>query len=64
MAKKPWASKTFWFFILYAVVNISGLVGFADFTPTEDQSELVGLLVAGAGMLLRFLTNKGISFGA
>jgi len=61
MKKSPFASKTVWFFLLYAAVNVAGIFGFADFTPSGDQSEIVGLLVAAVGLVLRFLTRQPIT---
>lgn len=64
MDKKPWTSKTFWFFLLYLVLNVAGLLGYAEFMPTDDQAEIVGIIVAAAGLILRFLTNRGVSLRA
>jgi len=61
MNKKPWESKTLWFFVLYALVSVAGLLGFADWTPSGDEAEIVGVLVAVVGIVLRFWTNRGVS---
>jgi len=59
--KKWYQSKTFWFGSLYVVVAIAGLFGFASFQPSPDLVSIVGL---GTGLLvivLRLVSNKGIS---
>lgn len=61
IAKKWYASKTIWFFGLYLLMNVAGLFGFADFTPTTDQAEIVGLVVALGGLILRFVTRQPVT---
>ena len=61
MAPKKWyASKTLWFAILFGVVQLAGLFGFADYQPSADVAQIVSLVGAGVVLILRFLTNKGI----
>ena len=59
--KKFYESKTFWFAILFGLVHVAGLVGFADYTPSEDVSEIVNVVGAAIFLVLRLVTNKGIS---
>ena len=61
--KSIFRSKTFYFFLLYGVVSVAGLLGFADYTPSGDESEIVGIVVSVAGVVLRFVTNKGVTLG-
>ena len=61
MNKSIFESKTFWFSVLYGVVNVAGLLGFADFSPSGDVAELVGILVSVGAIALRFYTNRGVS---
>ena len=58
--KKWYASKTVWFSVLFGVVQLAALFGFADFQPSADVVELVGLIGAGVMLVLRFVTNKGV----
>jgi len=60
--KKFYASKSFWFFVLSIVVAVAGLFGFADFQPSADQATIIALVVSVGGLILRFLTSKGIEF--
>jgi hypothetical protein len=62
MTKSPFKSKTFWFAILFGLVQIAGLVGFADYQPTEDVVQIIGVLTAMVMLALRFVTNKAIKF--
>ncbi len=59
--KSIFASKTFWFSVLYGVFNVAGLLGYADFSPSSDVVELVGILVSVGAIGLRFYTNRGVS---
>ena len=64
MDSKPWYhSRTILFFLLFAAANVAGLFGFADWTPTSDQSELINLAVAGIAMALRWRTTQPITIG-
>ena len=56
--KKWYASKTFWFAILFGVVQLAGLFGFADYEPSADVAQIVSLVGAAVVLVLRFLTNK------
>lgn len=60
--KAPWQSKTIIFFILTLLVSIAGLFGYADYSPTPEQAQLMGVIVSIVGVILRVLTDKGISF--
>ena len=61
-SKKFYESKTFWFSVVYAIVSIAGLFGYADFTPSTDVAEIVQLSGAIIMLVLRLMTNKGIEF--
>ena len=59
--QKPWyASKTLWFNILFGLVAVAGLFGFADFEPTPQVTEIVAIVVAVINMILRLVTKKAI----
>lgn len=58
--KKWYQSKTVWFSVLYAVVMAAGLFGYADFSPSSDVAEIVGLIVSMVGVILRLVTDKKI----
>ena len=59
--KSIFASKTFWFAVLYGFINLAGLLGFADFTPSSDVAEIVGVLVSAGAILLRYVTEEPVS---
>jgi hypothetical protein len=62
---KSWnESKTLWFSILYALLQVAGLFGYADYTPGADVSEWVGIGIAIIVAALRFKTNKAVSLSA
>ncbi|RLC88747.1 MAG: hypothetical protein DRJ03_01465 [Chloroflexi bacterium] len=58
--KKWYASKTFWFAILFGLVHVAGLFGFADYTPSSDVAEIVNVVGAVIILILRLVTNKAI----
>lgn len=58
--KSVFKSKTFWFFLLYGLVRVAGLFGFVDFQPTADQEQLLGIVVAAVGLILRYLTSQAV----
>ncbi len=58
--KKVRESKTIIFFGLLVVVSIANLLGFAEFVPSSQQDELFRLILGIAGVVLRFLTSKGV----
>ncbi len=61
MNKSIFKSKTFWFAVLYGVVNLAGLVGFADYTPSSDVAEVVGIIVSAGAIALRYVTDRPVS---
>ena len=61
MDKKPLASKTIIFALIFGVVHIAGLLGYADYTPGQDVTEIVNVVAAAVVLVLRLVTNKGIS---
>jgi hypothetical protein len=57
----PWyRSKTIWFNLLVAVIAIASLFGFADFKPTDNVIESIGVLVALVNIFLRFISQRQI----
>lgn len=62
MDKKFYESKTFWFAVIFGLVQVAGLFGFADYTPGRDVAEIVNILVAVAVIILRLMTSKKIEF--
>ena len=61
MSKPIYKSKTFWFFLLYLAVSVAGVFGFAGWQPTSEQSEIVSIVVAIVGILLRFLSKVPVT---
>lgn len=58
--KKWYASKTLWFSILFALVNIAGIFGYAEFIPGDDIVQYVNVGVSVIVALLRVFTDQGI----
>ena len=62
MSKPFYKSVTFWFALLYGALQVAGLFGYLDYTPGENVSELVGLVVSVIVFVLRLATHKAIHF--
>jgi hypothetical protein len=58
--KKWYASKTLWFSILFALVNLAGIFGFAEFVPGDDVAQYVSVGVSVIVALLRVFTSEGV----
>lgn len=58
--KKWFQSKTLWFFALYLVMSVAALFGFGAYAPSPDQQEIVSIVVAVIGMVLRLISNSKI----
>ena len=57
--KEFWKSKEFWFFVVVLLQAVVSLFGYGDFTPTEDQTEIVQIVISMVGLILRlFFTEK------
>lgn len=61
MDKKPVESKTIVFALLFGALHVAGLFGYADYTPGQDVTEIVNIVTAAVVVVLRLVTNKGIS---
>ena len=59
--KSIFTSKTFYFALLYGLINVAGILGFNDFSPSSDVAEIVGIVVSIVAIALRFVTNRGVS---
>lgn len=59
--KKIFQSKTIIFAVIFGLVSVAGLFGYADYTPGQDVTEFVNIAVAVVVLILRLVTNKGIS---
>lgn len=60
MEKKWYESKTLWFAILFGIVNVAGVFGFAGYEPSADVQEISNIVVAAVFLVLRLVTNKKI----
>ena len=58
--KKWYASKTLWFSILFALVNLAGVFGYAEFVPGDDISQYVSIGVSVIVALLRVFTSEKV----
>jgi len=59
--KKPWASKTLWFSILFALVALAKIFGYADFVPGDDVVQYVNIGIAVIVAVLRFFTKEPVA---
>ena len=59
---KWYASKTLWFSVLFGLVNLAGIFGYGDFTPSPEVVQYVGIAVSviGAivGVVVKYFENK------
>lgn len=60
--KPIYLSKTFWFALLYLLVNLAGLFGYDTYQPDAQLVEIVGIVVAVVAIGLRMVTREGIRF--
>lgn len=51
--KNFYASKTFWFNILFLLVTVASMFGFADFQPSEAWGEIALAVVTVVNVVLR-----------
>ncbi len=58
--KKFYKSKTLIFAVLFALVNLAGIFGYADYTPDSDLVEYVNLGVAVIVAVLRAVTKEAV----
>lgn len=58
-------SKTILFNILYGIIGVAGVFGYAQYEPDETTANLVEQIVIGVGaiinIVLRIITTKPIS---
>lgn len=65
MKAKAWyESKTVWFAVLFGLVSVAGLFGYADYTPDTDVTEIVNVIVSVVMLILRFVTSQGVTIKA
>lgn len=60
-SKKFYRSKTFWFALLYLLVSVAGVFGFAGYQPSADAQEIGSVVSAFTFLLLRLVTSKKIT---
>ena len=58
--KKFYQSKTLIFTVLFALLQLAGLFGYADFTPGSDVVEYINLGAAVIMAILRAVTSEGV----
>ena len=54
--------KTVIFFGLTLVVSVAGLFGFADWLPTNQQSDIILAVVSLVGLMLRIISSGPVFF--
>ena len=59
--KSLFASKTFWFGVIYTVVQFAGLAGFGDYTPPADLVAVVSQLAGLVMIVLRIVTKEPVA---
>ena len=52
--------KTIAFFALTLLVSIASMVGFVEYTPSENDAEIIGIVLSFAALLLRYVTEGKI----
>ena len=60
-SKKWYKSKTLWFGVLFGLVSIAGLFGFAEYEPTAEVTQVIGIVVAIGTVILRALTDTKLT---
>lgn len=58
--KKVWTSKTIIFAVIFGIVSIAKIFGYADFVPGDELVGYVNLGVSIIVALLRVFTNQGV----
>lgn len=58
--KKWYQSKTLWFAVLWAIVQIAGIFGYADYAPGDSLVYYVNLGVSVIVAVLRAFTKEGL----
>ena len=58
--KSIFKSKSFWFFFLYLFVSVAGILGFQGYQPSAEQSEIIAVVVAALGIVLRYLSKEPV----
>ena len=58
--KKWYQSKTLWFSIVFVLVQVAAIFGYADFVPGDDLSYYVNIGVGVLVAVLRAFTNQAI----
>jgi hypothetical protein len=60
MLEKIEGYKTVVFFGLTLLITLANVFGFADFQVSEEQHEIILVVVSIAGLVLRYLTKSEI----
>lgn len=55
-----WRTKEFWFAVLYGIVSVAGLFGFASWQPDGQTLEVIGIIVAVVTVLLRYARGSEV----
>lgn len=56
-AKNILKSRTFWFGVIWTVIQFAGLVGFGDYKPPADLVDLVNQVGGLVVIILRIVTT-------
>jgi len=60
-SKPAWTSKTMWVNLIALIASVAAAFGLDLGLSTEVQASLVGGIMAVVNIVLRFMTNQGVS---
>lgn len=52
--------KTVAFFVLVLLVQVANLLGFADFRLSDEQQNVISVVVPLIGLILRYVTKTAV----
>lgn len=59
-SKRWYESKTMWFGLLWILIGVAGLFGFADFVPSTELEQVAEIVNGIFIVVLRYVTDTSI----